>query len=176
MEIVELIRQALADAHETLERTVSGLDQAALDWQPPGTANPIGATLAHIIVSEDMVANALLAERAPLLRTSFAGRTGLSEPMPMPGPAWADYGEWAKRLRVDMPALLAYGQATWAASDAFLAGLVPADLDRDFDLSAVDQGHRKLGWAVLHMLVGHGEQITGEIACLKGLQGLGGLG
>lgn len=175
MEIVELIRQALADAHETLERTVSGLDQAALDWQPPGTANPIGATLAHIIVSEDMVANALLAERAPLLRTSFAGRTGLSEPMPMPGPAWADYGAWAKRLRVDMPVLLAYGKASWAASDAFLSGLVPANLDRDLDLSLVGHGHRTLGWAVVHMLIGHCEQITGEIACLKGLQGRGGL-
>jgi hypothetical protein len=176
VEIVELIRQAVADAHDTLERTVSGLDQAALDWQPPGTANPIGATLAHIVVSEDMVANALLGERPPLLRSSFAGRTGLSEPMPMPGPDWADYGAWARRLRVDLPALLTYGQATWAASDAFLSDLAPSDLDRDLDLSLVGQGHRTLGWAVLHMLLGHCEQITGEIACLKGLQGRGGLG
>jgi DinB superfamily len=77
VETVELVRQALVEAHESLERTVSGLDQAALDWQPPGTANPIGATLAHIIVSEDMVTNAILADRAPLLQTSFAGRTGV---------------------------------------------------------------------------------------------------
>lgn len=176
METVELVRQALVDAHDSLERTVAGLDQAALDWQPPGTANPIGATLAHIIVSEDMVANAILADRAPLLRTSFAGRTGLSEPMPMPGPDWADYGPWARRLRVDLPLLLVYGQATWAASDAFLSGLAPADLDRDLDLALVGQGRRTLGWALLHMLVGHCDQITGEIACLKGLQGRGGLG
>jgi hypothetical protein len=159
-----------------LERTVSDLDQDALDWQPSGTANPIGATLAHVIVSEDMVANALLAGRPPLLRTSFAERTGLSEPMPMPGPDWADYGAWARRLRVDLPALLAYGQATWAATDDFLASKVTADLDGDLDLSVVGQGHRTLAWAVLHMLVGHCDQITGEIACLKGLQGRGGLG
>ena len=176
MDTAELLRQALTDAHDTLERTVAGLDQPALDWPPSGTANPIGATLAHIIVSGDMVANAILAGRAPLLRTSFAGRTGLTEAMPMPGPDWADYGAWARRVRVDLPALLAYGQAIWAASDAFLAGLAPADLDRDLDLAMVGQGHRTLGWAVLHMLLGHCNQITGEIACLKGLQGRGGLG
>jgi DinB superfamily len=176
VETGELLREALSDAHRTLERTVAGLDQDALDWSPTGTANPIGATLAHIIVSEDMVTNAILANRAPLLRTTFAGQTGLSEPMPMPGPDWADYGAWARRLRVDLPALLAYGQATWAASDAFLSALAPADLDGDLDLSMVGHGHRTLGWAVLHMLVGHCDQISGEIGCLKGLQGRGGLG
>jgi hypothetical protein len=176
VETAELLRQALTDAHDTLQRTVAGLDQPALHWLPSGTANPIGATLAHVIVSEDMVANAILADRAPLLRASFAGRTGLSEAMPMPGPDWADYGAWTRRVRIDLPMLLAYGQATWAASDAFLAGLAPADLDRDLDLSMVGQGHRTLGWAVLHMLLGHCAQITGEIACLKGLQGRGGLG
>lgn len=61
-------------------------------------------------------------------------------------------------------------------SDAFLSGLAPADLDRDLDLALVGQGRRTLGWALLHMRVGHCDQITGEIACLKGLQGRGGPG
>ncbi len=176
MDSVALLREALADAHGALERTVTGLDQGALEWAPPGTANPIGATLAHVLVSEDVMVNAMLTTRGPLMATEFAGQTGLSEPMPMPGPAWADYAAWARRLRVDQAALLGYGRAVWAASDAFLAGLDPADLDRQLDLSPLGRGHRTLGWAVVRLLCAHVDSITGEIACLKGLQGRGGYG
>jgi hypothetical protein len=176
VDTIQLLRQAVADAHATLERTVADLDQAALDWVPPGTANPIGATLAHVIVSEDMVANAILGGSPPLLRTSFAGRTGLSEPMPMPGPEWAGYADWARRLRVDLPVLLAYARAVWASFDAFLAGLSAQDVEREVDLTFLGRGNRTLGWAVLRMTCAHTDQITGEIAALKGLQGRGGYG
>ena len=176
METVELLREALADAHGYLERTVADLDPAALDWAPPGTANPIGATLAHIIVSEDVIVSAILAGGAPLMATAFAGRTGLSEPMPTPGPEWEGYARWARRLRVDLPVALGYARATWAASDAFLAALAPADLDRQVDLTMLGRAHHGLGWAVLRLLVAHCDTITGEIACLKGLQGRGGYG
>jgi hypothetical protein len=171
-----MFRDALADAHGSLERTVRGLDQTALDWVPPGTANPIGATFAHLVVSEDMVANAVLAGREPLLRTTFAGRTGLSEPMPTPGPDWADYGGWARRLRVDPALLLAYAQATWQSSEDFVGSLAPADLEREVDLRFLGRGLEPLGLAVLRMLCMHVDQIHGEIACLKGLQGRGGYG
>ena len=171
-----MLREALADAHGSLERTVRGLDQAGLDWVPPGTANPIGATFAHLVVSEDMVANAILAEREPLLRTTFAGRTGLSEPMPMPGPDWASYGVWARRVRVDPALLLAYAQATWRSSEDFVGGLAWDDLEREVDLAFLGRGRLPLGVAVLRMLCMHVDQITGEVACLKGLQGLGGYG
>jgi hypothetical protein len=176
MDTTALLREAIADSHASLERTVGSLDQAALDWVPPGTANPIGATLAHVIVSEDLMVAAILAGGPPVLATTFAGRTGLSEPMPMPGPAWADYAGWTRRLRVDLPSLLGYARAVWAASDAFLAGLSDDDLARDVDLAMLGRGHRTVGWAALRMLAAHGDQITGEISCLKGLQGRGGYG
>ena len=90
---------------------------------PAGTANPIGATLAHVIVSEDVVTNAILAGGPPLMATAFAGRTGLSEPMPMPGPEWVGYADWARRLRVDLAAHLDYAHAVWAATDGSHLGL-----------------------------------------------------
>ena len=176
MDTIVLLRQALADAHESLEASVAGLDQATLDWVPPGTANPIGATLAHIVVSEDMVGNAILAEREPLLRSTFASRTGLSEPMPMPGPDWEDYAAWARRLRVDAPILLAYARAVWASTEAFLAELPPAAVETEVDLSFLGRGRPTIGWAILRMLCSHADQITGEIAALRGAQGKGGYG
>ena len=78
--------------------------------------------------------------------------------------------------RLDLPAILAYARATWAASDAFLAALAPTDLDRQVDLTMLGRAHHGLGWAVLRLLVAHCDTITGEIACLKGLQGRGGYG
>ena len=174
MDTIALLREALADSHATLERTVADLDQEALDWVPPGTANPIGATLVHVVVSEDLMVSTILTGAPPLLATTFAGRTGLSEPMPMPGPAWADYAAWTRRLRLDLPSHLAYARAVWAASDAFLARQPEADLDRGVDLTMLGRGHRTVAWAALRMLVSHVDQITGEIACLKGLQGRGG--
>lgn len=171
-----MLRDALADAHGSLEQTVRDLDQAALDWVPPGTANPIGATFAHVVVSEDMVANAIFAQREPLLRTTFAGRTGLSEPMPMPGPDWAGYAAWARRVRVDPVQLLEYAHATWQSSEAFVGGLAPEDVERELDLTFLGRGKTPLGLAVVRMLCLHVAEITGEIACLKGLQGRGGYG
>ena len=86
MDASTLLRDQLRDAHAALERTVAGLGEAELGWIPPGTANPIGATLAHVVVAEDVLVHAIFQGGAPLLASTWAGRTGLSEPMPMPGP------------------------------------------------------------------------------------------
>jgi hypothetical protein len=176
MDALALLRQQLRDAHATLERTVGGLGPAELAWVPPGTANPIGATFAHVVVAEDVLVHAVFAGGAPLGASTWAVRTGLSEPMPMPGPGWADYPAWTRRLRVDLEISMAYAHATWDSTDAWLASLGEADLDRELDLAALGQGRRTLGWAVARLLVAHCDSITGEIACLKGLQGRGGYG
>jgi hypothetical protein len=176
MDASALLREQLHDAHAALARTVGGLGDAELAWVPPGTANPIGATFAHVAIAEDVLVHAILQGGAPLLATTWAGRTGLSEPMPMPGPDWGDYPAWARRVRVDIDRLTAYAHAAWDATDAWVASLSEGDLDRVLDLAALGQGPRTVGWAVARLLVAHCDSITGEIACLKGLQGRGGYG
>jgi hypothetical protein len=176
MDATALLRDQLRDAHAALERTVDGLDAAEVGWVPPGTANPIGATLAHVVIAEDVLVHAILQGGAPLLASTWARRTGLSEPMPMPGPGWGDYPAWTRRVRVDLDDTMAYARATWDSSDAYLAALSDADLDRELDLAALGGGRRTVGWAAARLLVGHVDSITGEIACLKGLQGRGGYG
>src|SRR5438132_1183238 len=58
----------------------------------------------------------------------------------------------------------------------------PQDLDRRLDLSGVglgtsepgsEAGHN-VGWVLSREVVGHADNIAGEISCLKGLQGLQG--
>ena len=53
MEAIDVLRSNLADAHWLLEETIEGLSADHVHWIPPGTANTIGATYAHVIGSED---------------------------------------------------------------------------------------------------------------------------
>lgn len=176
MQTLTLLRRQVRDAHALLDRTVEALDSAALEWGPPGTANPIGATLAHVAVAEDVIVHAVLRGMAPLHATAWDGRTGLSEPMPMPGPEWSGYAAWTRRVRVDADSLRAYARAVFAATETYLDSIQPDALDRELDLSAMGRGVETVGWAIGRLVAGHCDNITGEIACLKGLQGLGGYG
>jgi hypothetical protein len=101
---------------------------------------------------------------APLCTTTFAGKAGVSEPPPQ-GFEW---GDWAKRVAVDVPALRAYAQAVYASTDEYLATLKDADLDRQIDLGSM--GKNSLGW-LLSIMAGNADMHNGEIACIKGLKG-----
>jgi hypothetical protein len=168
----ELVRRIVRDTRDVLEATMADVTQDQLHVVPPGVANPLGATYAHAVCSEDVVVQGMLRQATPLLASTWAGRTGLSEPMPTPGtPAWADYAAWARRVRIDLVELRGYAQAVAEQTDAWLAGLTEADLDQPKDMSAVGLGQHTLASAVALLVAHHLATETGEIAVLKGLQG-----
>jgi hypothetical protein len=162
----------ISDARTILDGTMADVTQAQAEYIPPGIANPLGATYAHVICSEDMVVQGMFKGGAPLFASTWAGRTGLSEPMPMPGPeTWADYGPWTRRVRIDLAALRQYAAAVAEATDTWLASLSEADLDKPMDLSGVGLGQHTLGTAIGLLVGNHLGTETGEIAVLKGIQG-----
>src|SRR5947208_10631370 len=116
----ELLRDIVRDARRVLEGTMADVSQAQVDFIPPGIANPLGATYAHVVCSEDMVVQGLFRHGTPLVASTWAERTGLSEPMPVPGPGWADYGPWTRRVKIDLDSLRAYAQAVAAQTDGWL--------------------------------------------------------
>jgi hypothetical protein len=158
-------------AHQLLEATMADVTQAQADYVPAGIANPLGATYAHVIWSEDAVVQGMLQGSAPLSASSWAGRTGLSEPMPSPGPEWAGYADWTRRVKIDLPALRQYAQAVEAATEAWIASLSEADLDRPIDMSFIGLGEQPLASAIGILVMNHLGTETGEISVLKGLQG-----
>jgi hypothetical protein len=85
------------------------------------------------------------------------------------GTDWSLYPEWTKRVRFDPAALRAYAQQVYASSDAWLASLTEADLDKQ---NAVF--HDSLAHFIARGLIGHVDNLTGEISAAKGLQGLQG--
>jgi hypothetical protein len=174
MDAVSLLRDDLREAHALLEAVMEGVTPEAAHWIPPGRANPVGATYAHVVISEDRTINAILRHRRPLYDSTWAGRTGLNELMPAQGEEWHDYAAWTRRLRADLPAVREYAQAVYANTDEYLASLSPDDLDTAIDLSGTGSGQVTLGQILSRDVVGHTDNIAGEISCLKGLQGLQG--
>lgn len=167
---VSLLRNYLRRAHEWMEGTMADVTPALLHDVPPGNANPIGAQYAHVLTAEDGFVNMIIGGEQPLMATSFAGKTGMSEPMPL-NPAW---GEWALRVRIDLPAIRSYAQALYVATDTRLAGMTDADLSREIDLSHWGIGDKTTVGELFGNVLINTLQHCGEISALKGLHGLKG--
>ena len=166
-----LLRRVVADARKVLDGTMADVTQAQADMIPPGIANPLGATYAHVVWSEDLAVQGMFRQQAPLFASSWAERTGLSEPMPTPGPEWVNYGDWTRRVKIELAALREYAQAVAAETDSWIASLSEADLDRPVDLSGAGLGQHTLGSAIALLVANHLGTETGEISVLKGIQG-----
>ena len=174
MNTIAALREQLGIAHWALEATMDGVTPEQFRWQPPGTANSIADNYLHLVVGEDGVVQGLLQGKAPLSASTWTGKTGLS--IPPPGahgsPDWAG---WVREVEIDLPALREYAQAVYAATDQYVAGLTEADLDRKIDLSAFGFEMQSLNWVLFTFVIAHAADHMGEIAVLKGIQGLKGL-
>ena len=162
----DLLRQQFRECNEWLAATMQGVTTEQAHWKPPGTANPLGAAYSHVLLSQDIVGNVVVKGGAPLAATTWAGKVGINEPPPTEDiTAW---GQWAGNVKVDLDALRAYGQAVQTAVDGVIMSLTDADLSRAVHTPF---GSSTVLFILSGALIGHTRDHTGEIACLKGLQG-----
>lgn len=166
MNAVSLLEMQMQDAHNLLESTLGDITPEQIHYLPVGRALPVGAAYAHVIFSEDILVQVLKGEQ-PLFETGTP--SGASEPMPNFMKGWKDYAAWTKRVRFDLPQLRAYAQRVYANTAAYLESLSDADLDKPDGFS-----DKSLGYAISRMLIGHVDNLTGEISAAKGLQDLQG--
>lgn len=172
---IKYIRESLKNAHGTLEATMAEVTSEQAHLQPEGTAHSIAATYAHLVASEDGIVNGMLKNAAPLSATSFKNKTGLSAPHPEMSGDWEqNYKAWTKVLTVNLGQLREYAQAVYKMTDEYLAALTDESLQAPVDLSAIGMGQVTTAYILDRFLVGHTDNITGEIAVLKGTQGLKG--
>ena len=162
-----LLREQVKRAAGVLASTMEDIPEEAAHWAPGGRANSIAANFGHVTTAVDGVVNGLLKGEAPLMMSKA---TGLSEPPPMDDERF-DWHGWGKRLRIDLDESRRYLDAVMKSVDSYLAGLSDSDLER---VITTPLGERSvfdmLNGAVLFNLNCH----TGEIAALKGQQGMKG--
>jgi hypothetical protein len=166
-----ILEAALASAHGVLEATTADVDDELANRPAPGQANPIGSSYAHVALVEDAIVNGLLQGKSPLWSSTWTGRTGTDRPMPLEGLVQGDIGEWYHSVRVDLAACRAYAKAVYAQSEAFLAAADDATLAGEVQ---TPMGAMPLAVAFEALVIGHCNQLAGEISAIKGVFGLRG--
>ncbi|CAN5467025.1 hypothetical protein BH10CHL1_BH10CHL1_10570 [soil metagenome] len=171
---ISLLRKQIQGAHQLLQGTMQSVTADMAHWTPDGSANPIDANYAHVVLGEDGLINGMLKGSAPLFAATWAGKTGINQMPPSPDPAhpgFPNWSAWAHDVQIDLQALHGYAQAVFAATDAYLATLNDGDLQGKADLSALGFSESSIADALNGGILSNTYTHTGEIACLKGLQG-----
>jgi hypothetical protein len=168
----QVLLTQLKAAHSTLEQTMEGVTDEVAHFMPPGKANPIAGTYAHLVFSEDMFMHGFLMQTKPLMETTFKDKTGASEVHPT---EWVTaYPKWLKEVKVDIKQLREYAKAVFAESEKYVESLTDEDLEKDVDMSSFGMGTIKAYELIANLISGHAYPIMGEISVLKGIQGLKG--
>jgi hypothetical protein len=165
-----LLKQQLAGVHDILEQTIADCSQHTLDLNlPNANITNIGSIYAHILFSEDGIVQGMLQKKPPVYHAhGWASRVNVTMPAnPQFDPAWG------RTVRMHLPPFREYAKAVYAATDAYVSSLTPADLERKVDTGFV--GEQTVGFVLGNICVWHVAEHNGEIAALKGAQGLKGL-
>lgn len=165
MESTGAVKKAFGGAHMWFDGTVADISTEQANLAPPGSAHPIGALMAHVLQCEDgMLTGVIMGKQSLWERGGWEAKVHL--PMLIDLPA-----DSRGAGRCDPGQLRDYGKAVFAQTDAYLASLTPADLEKEVDLSAAGLGKMLLADFLLTMLLGNTYAHTGEISALKGIQG-----
>ena len=171
---IKLLKEQLAMAHEVLEGTIEGTGEDHAHFQKIGTALPVGAAYGHAVFSEDGFAS-MLGKTQPLFMSEYKDKPGFSEPMPGPSDDWSkQHADWSKKVKVDLAKARTYAKAVYAATDKYLDTLTDDNLTDEIDFSSWGMGKKPLSWALSMVVIGHINNLAGEISAIKGVQGLKG--
>jgi len=170
MKLQTAAQQQLAGSHGAFRFMLNDIEPALLNETLPGAAiGSIASIYAHLVFAEDVFVHTRFQEREPLyLAGGWEAKTGV----PFPGIPPAITPEWAAALRMDLATFQPYADTVFADTEAFVANLPDAELDRTIKGAT---GEYTIGWGIAIIIVQHAAQHSGEIAALKGVQGLKGL-
>ncbi|MEO8456626.1 MAG: DinB family protein [Chloroflexota bacterium] len=168
MSTADLLKKQIGLSRMVFDGTIADISEDQCAKIPGGNAHSIGASVAHAVMSEDFVLNGMVRGGQPLMMTTFAGKTGVSEPPPPPGDEAASLA-WANRVTVDVPALKDYAKAVYASTDEYLSSLSDADLDKEIEFPQL--GKQSLASMITLFAIVHPSNHIGEVAALKGMGG-----
>lgn len=167
MEASEMLRLQFEQSNRFVEMTMNDVTQAIAEKKLPGsTINTIGQIYGHMVLDQDlMVGGMAKGGDLVLMKEGWGGKLGVSNPNPMQTEEWA-------RQKVDIAAYREYAKAVYGATDAFLKTATEADLSKEVDGPA---GKQPVLLFLATIGLSHVAEHWGEIAALKGVQGVKGL-
>lgn len=168
MDAQSLLKEQISGAHRILKSALGGLPHELVTRQPPGTANSIGATLAHVVLDEDWLLSQAIG--SPLLYTTggFEREIGLDPPS---GPLVTE--EWARAVKLELGPFMEYANAVFARTEDAVAAFSAESMERAVDLG---MGSSMTGLLTVGVIaLNHVSFHAGEIAALKGTYNLKGI-
>ena len=164
----ELLRSQYGFAQDNLEATIGRCSPELLAKTIEGSiTNPIGATYAHTVITQDLVLVRGLMGRQPVYHESGIGeRVGFELPE---SPVISQ--DYTNSLSFEFEPLREYAAAVRATVDGYLESADEDDLQTEIPFGPTPQP--KL-WVFGTLGVWHVASHQGEIAALMGLEGLQG--
>jgi DinB superfamily len=167
MDAKTYIQQQMANVRRHVDAVVKDTTDEQFNWLPPGTINPISAILVHVLAGEDYFIQTVLQGKPRCWEAEGWGRKiGIQAP-PEPGRGWDEF----KTIKISVAPVLAYEQSIRVATDIYLADFSVEELNRQVNFA----GNVLPAAEVLMTLVVHIASHAGEIAAVKGMQGIKGL-
>jgi hypothetical protein len=170
MNVQNAVAQQLGFWHGIMGGVIGECGPEALNKQVQGaTITSIASVYAHAVMAEDGIVNGMLQGKPMMFATDgWEAKTGVK----LPGESAAVNVDWAHSMKMDFPKFQEYAKAVFANTDAYLKGLPDADLQKKVQTPI---GEQTVEWGIVTLLGTHFPQHAGEIAALKGVQGLKGL-
>jgi hypothetical protein len=167
MDAAEFVRQQVAESRSLSDAAMSDLTDEQFNWLPPGTMNPIKAIYLHMASAEDsFVQKHLRGKTMVWTGGEWAAKLGFAQP-PGRGQGWEPF----RSAHLAVGPARAYAEEVCQATNDYLVRLTAEELDRPVSFYGRD-------WTVarvLALLVTHTACHAGEIAAVKGIQGVKGL-
>ena len=168
MEAKELLRDQFKTIHQFMDMTIADctpevLNKTLDEW----TINKIASLYAHTYIGEDMFVQGMAKGGQTLLQSDgWADKLGIEPPS---GPGQDDD---MANIEINLETFREYAKAVSAATDAFLSSSTDEQLSKEVD---TPMGKQPFITFFSNIGVTHVAGHWGEIAALKGVQGLKGL-
>lgn len=162
MNAVTYARSQIESVFNLLNMCVDGMDEAQYNWQPPGTSNAAAKSHVHALTAIDFFVMRG-AKGGEMMWPAFAATHGL----PLKSPEI-----WAYEPAIPFAPLKEFGQRIEKAALEYVSTLADEDLDVVIDTQFF--GKQSLAF-LLQLITMHTAGHAGDIAAVKGIQGIKGL-
>jgi DinB superfamily len=171
MPVVEFIRSGLKQMHTTYNDSVADLENEQLHWRANENGSSIAFVLWHYVRTEDNIIQFVLQRKPTVwMDGGWDKKFGLHPTAQGTGMSLAD----AQNVRLEPKSdFEAYMRAVWDATDAYLAAADDDFLQQQTTVKPL--GEMPIQNAIGNMCLTHGFTHLGEIAHIRGLQGLRGM-